>query len=178
MCVLQTHETERTDFWCKSSIGTWFTTGGPQVDDFDFIRILKSGRLRPRYRPKHTKILTNFGAIAARDLGYDLDLTRGRGKRSCGLGMDCTAGRGGGGDKKSRERERADRTGEDRTFVSDRNALNDRFATPLTDIEGRSHYGRMEPESELILLPPSFEHVDQDHLCSLIGLSPCSRAPR
>ena len=84
----------------------------------------------------------------------------------------------GGRDEKSRERERADRTGEDRTFVSDGHALNDRFATPLTDIEGRSHYGRMEPESELILLPPSFEHVDQDHLCSLIGLSPCSRAPR
>jgi len=67
--------------------------------------------------------------------------------------------------------------GEDRTFVFDRNALKDRFATPLADIGGRSQYGRMESKSELILLPPSFEHVDPDHLCRLIGLCPCFFAP-
>jgi len=61
---------------------------------------------------------------------------------------------------------------EGRTFVSDRNALNTgRLAIPLTDIGGGSHYGRMESESELISLPPSFEHVDSDHLCRLIGRS-------
>lgn len=52
----------------------------------------------------------------------------------------------------------------------DGNVLNTRVV-PLADVEGGSHYGRMEAEPELILLPPSFEHVDLDHLCRLIGLS-------
>ena len=62
----------------------------------------------------------------------------------------------------------------DRTFVFDSDALNGWFAVPLADVEGRSHYGRMEAESGLILLPPAFEHVDSDHLCRLICKSPCS----
>ena len=65
--MLQTHETERTDFWGKSSIGTRLTTGGPQVDDFDFVRVLESGRISLRHRPEQTSVLTNLGAIAARD---------------------------------------------------------------------------------------------------------------
>jgi hypothetical protein len=85
------------------------------------------------------------------------------------LGTNCTADRGVG---KARGRERADQKEGGRTFVLDRNVLNDRLAIPLADIEGRSHYGRMEPESKLILLPPSFGHVDPDHLCRLIGVSP------
>jgi len=67
----QTHKTERTDFGSKSSVRTWFTTGGPQVDDLDFIGVLESRRVSLRQTPKQTSTLTNFGAIAARDLGYD-----------------------------------------------------------------------------------------------------------
>ena len=66
--MLQTHETERTDFGGKSSIGTRLTTGGPQADDFDVVRVLESGRISLRNRAEQTSVLTNLGAIAVRDL--------------------------------------------------------------------------------------------------------------
>jgi len=66
----QTHKTERTDFGSKSSIRTWFTADGLQFDDLDFIGVLESRRFSLRHAPKQTSMLTNFGAIAARDLGY------------------------------------------------------------------------------------------------------------
>ena len=65
MCMQVTHETERTDFWSKSSIGTRFTTGGSQVDDFDFVGILENREISQKYRPKRTEILAIFGAIVA-----------------------------------------------------------------------------------------------------------------
>ena len=75
----------------------------------------------------------------------------------------------------SRDLERADQKGRRPhvRFRVDINALKGRFAVPLAEVEGGSHYGRMEAEPELILLPPSFEHVDSDHLCRLIGQSLC-----
>lgn len=94
------------------------------------------------------------------------------GRNGCGLWDELYSGIGGIGI--ARDRERADQRVEGRTFVFGSNALNGWFAVPLADVEGRSHYGRMEAEPELILLPSSFEHVDPDHLCRLIGQPPCS----
>ena len=107
-CTFQTHETKRADLGRESSIRTWFTTGGSQVDDFDFIGILESGRISPGYGSNQTKMPTNFGAIATRESVSDQDLMRKSGKRSCGLGMSCTAGGSHVGNGKSRDLERAD----------------------------------------------------------------------
>ena len=96
--MLQTHETKGADFWGKSSIGTWFTTSGPQVDNFDFIGILESGRISLRHRPEQTNTLTNFGAIAARDLGYNQHLTRTR-ERGVWLGDGLYSRSGVGGSR-------------------------------------------------------------------------------
>ena len=62
-----THETERTDLWSKSSIGTRFTTGGPQVDDFDFAGILEEWEDQPNVSSIANQMLTNFGAIVERE---------------------------------------------------------------------------------------------------------------
>lgn len=40
-----THQTQRTDFWRKSRGGTDFTSGRSQVDDLDFVGVLRSSRV-------------------------------------------------------------------------------------------------------------------------------------
>jgi hypothetical protein len=114
---LQTHETKGADLGSKSSIGTWFTTGGPQVDDFDFIGILASRRISPRHRPEYTKTLTNFGAIAARGLGYDRHLGEEERERECGLGR--TVQRIGGSERHVGGSEPIKRKGAARSFLTE-----------------------------------------------------------
>ena len=46
-----THQTQRTDLWCKCGGGTDFTSSSTEVDDFDFIRILSEVDDDCSYKP-------------------------------------------------------------------------------------------------------------------------------
>lgn len=89
--MLHTHETERTDFGCKSSIRTWFTTGGPQVDYFNFIGILESGRIRPRHRRETHENTDEFWGHCCDGLGIRSGLGEAEQEAELWLGMNCTA---------------------------------------------------------------------------------------
>ena len=65
-----TYETQRTDFGGKGRGGTDLTTGRPQVDDLDFIRVLQFVRERQTCsisrarRRRRDQVRTSLGAMA------------------------------------------------------------------------------------------------------------------
>jgi hypothetical protein len=72
-CVMiqYTHETERTNFRCKCRRSADLTTGRSEVDDFDFVGVLRNSR-RSKCVLQQTKLAhTSFGAIGAFELRWD-----------------------------------------------------------------------------------------------------------
>lgn len=135
--MLRTHETERTDFGGKSSVRTWFTTGGPQADDFNFTGILERGRISRRHRREAHENTDEFWGHCCDGLWARSGLDEAEQEAELWLGVNCTVGKFVG-----REAARSGshmmgggptEAGEDRTFVFYRHKCAERSDYRPTD---------------------------------------------